>query len=100
MVSGVGPDRHQAESAETKHERTLSVRYVFRNQLICREEVERPLKPEFKDTAAAAGLGRRRMRLPNQQRASARERRHQGAILILHRCRGKAFGPAVSVARR
>ena len=36
---------------KTNHERTLSVRYVFRKVLIWREEVERLLKAELKDDA-------------------------------------------------
>ena len=53
--------------SETKHEHTLSVRYVFRNLLICDEQSGGLLKPQLNDAALAAGHKRRGMRFPNQQ---------------------------------
>jgi hypothetical protein len=37
--------------AETKHEQTLSVPYVFRKSLISREQVESPRQAALKDRA-------------------------------------------------
>ena len=50
--SRLGPARSiSSDRSETNHERTLSVRYVFRKHLIWSEKVEGPLKAELKDDA-------------------------------------------------
>src|SRR5215475_10536111 len=46
-AGSLGASEGAADSFETNHEHTLSVRYVFRNHLISREQVERPLQREL-----------------------------------------------------
>src|SRR5579884_3083773 len=72
--------------AETKHERTLSVRYVFCNLLIWSEKVEMPLQAELKDDAGCTGVGRRGKRLANQQAICRGQWSHKRAVLVWKRC--------------
>src|SRR4029078_6918286 len=66
---------------ETNHERTLSVRYVFRNHLIWGEKVERRLKAELKDDTVRPRRGVCRVRRPNQQTVGLGKWSHQGTVL-------------------
>src|SRR5260221_13976918 len=68
---------------KTNHERTLYVPYVFRNHLICREQVERLLKGglKLKDRASAAGPGSWRVRFTNNKTIGFGEGRDHGGIL-------------------
>ncbi len=64
-----GPCRHRGgpkDSAETNHERTLSVPYVFRNHLIWREQVEGPAKAAL-NGSLAGGAHRSASRVPRRR---------------------------------
>src|ERR1044071_2773720 len=73
--------------SKTNHERTLYVLSLFRNPLIWREQVDRPLKRarKPKDRTTAAGRNCRRERLANQETVCVCERRHHRGVLDLDR---------------
>src|SRR5688572_28264511 len=85
--------------AETNHERTLYVPYVFRNPLISREQVERPLKRRRKpkDDTTLAGLNRWGKRLANDEAIGLCERRHHRGVL--HRDR-RRHGGSIRAGRK
>src|SRR5262245_63363398 len=77
--------------SKTNHERTLYVLSLFRNPLIWREQVERPLKRprKPKDETTFAGGNRGRERLANQETVCVCEGCHHRRVLDFDRGRNR-----------
>src|SRR5882724_10065483 len=89
------PELSVTQRPKTNHERTLYVLSLFRNPLIWREQVERPLKRprKPKDGTTAAGRSRRLEWLANQETICVCQHCHHRRVLCLRRrCHRSSVG--------